>query len=47
MLCHSLLQTKVEVAAAAKAKPPMTHAQRNLAKVNKKGMKSIASFFGK
>lgn len=43
-----LLQTKAEAAAAAtKAKQPISHAQRSLAKVNKKGMKSISSFFGK
>ncbi|CAM9330606.1 unnamed protein product [Scytosiphon promiscuus] len=42
------LKTKAEaVAAAAKAKQPISHAQRSLAKVNKKGMKSISSFFGK
>ena len=40
-------QTKAEVAAAAKAKQPLSHAQRSLAKVNKTGMKSIASFFRK
>eukprot|EP00752_Nemacystus_decipiens_P016423 g14680.t1 len=41
-------KAKAEAAAAAtKAKQPMSHAQRSLAKVNKKGMKSISSFFGK
>ncbi|CAM9798022.1 unnamed protein product [Ectocarpus fasciculatus] len=39
-------KAKAEAAAAAKAKP-LSHAQRSLAKVNKKGMKSISSFFGK
>lgn len=42
-----LLQTKAEAAAVTKAKQPVSHAQRSLAKVNKKGMKSISSFFGK
>lgn len=45
---RGLPQTKAEAAAAAtKAKQPISHAQRSLAKVNKKGMKSISSFFGK
>ena len=42
------VQTKAETAAAAtNTKQPKSHAQRSLAKVNKKGMKSISSFFGK
>lgn len=43
-----VLQAKAEAVAAAKDnKQPMSHAQRSLAKANKKGMKSIASFFKK